>query len=199
MSPCGWMIPICLVLSGLLPALAQAPETPDAAFFAQDPKVLMRLCADEALRLKARDSHLVAEYGDTMLALGDRKKAEEAFSRALERKPNDPQTRRLIALAWLRHGFLPEALRTYEAMVTLDLSGRYENRKNLFTKAAVDLLVAGQVKVAADYMERGFLLDKSDAANFLEFGRAALQVGEKDLAALYFTRATKADPKDVDT
>jgi hypothetical protein len=41
-------------------------------------------------------------------------------------------------------------------------------------------------------------LDKGDAENFIEFGRACLLAGEKDLAAIYFTRAVKADAKDVD-
>jgi tetratricopeptide (TPR) repeat protein len=192
------MTPAVLGLAALLPASAQAPLAPDAAFFSQDPKSLMRLCADEAVLLSPKDTHLLAEYGDTMLALGDRKKAEEAFAKAVSKSPNDSQTHHLIGLAWLRKGFRQEALKAYEAMVSVDLSGRYERRKNIFTKAAVDLLSAGEVKVAADYMEQGFQLDKGDATNFLEFGRVALLTGNKDLASLYFARATKADPKDAD-
>ena len=194
----GWMIPAALGLSALLPAVAQVPKVPDAAFFSQDHKVLMRLCAEEAVRLNAKDTHLLAEYGETMLTLGERKKAEEAFEKAVAMKPNDAQTHHLIGLAWLRKGFKQEALKAYEAMVSVDLSGRYERQKNLFNRAAVDLIAAGEVKVAADYMERGYRLDKGDATNFLEFGRAALLSGEKDLAALYFVRAAKADPNDVD-
>lgn len=198
MSARGWMDPTCLGLLLLVPASAQVPKVPDAAFFSQDRKVLMRLCAEEALRLDPKDSHLLVEYGDTMLALGERPKAEEAFAKAVAAKPDDPQTHHLIGLAWLRKGFRPEALKAYEAMVSVELSGRYERLKNILNKAAVDLIAAGEVKVAADYQERSYQLDKSDANNFLEFGRAALLAGEKDLAALYFARAAKADPDDVD-
>ena len=198
MSARGWLIPVCLGLVFLGPASAQAPKVPDAAFFSQDPKVLMRLCAEEAVRLDPKDTHLLVEFGDTMLALGDRQKAEEAFAKAVATKPDDPQTHHLIGLAWLRKGFRPEALKAYQAMVSVNLSGSYQRLKNLLNKAAVDLVAAGEVKVAADYQERSYQLDKSDANNFLEFGRAALLIGEKDLAALYFARAAKADPNDVD-
>ncbi|NWJ40547.1 MAG: hypothetical protein HXX12_06210 [Geothrix sp.] len=198
MSTRGWSLPVCLGLLALCPASAQAPKVPDAAFFSQDRKVLMRLCAEEARRLDPKDTHLMVEYGDTMLALGERQKAEEAFEKAVAAKPTDPQTHHLIGLAWLRKGFRPEALKAYQAMVSVELSGRYERLKNILNKAAVDLIAAGEVKVAADYMERAYQLDKSDANNFLEFGRAALLAGERDLAALYFARAAKADPNDVD-
>ncbi len=198
MSARGWMVPACLGLLLLVPASAQVPKVPDAAFFSQDRKVLMRLCAEEALRLDPKDSHLLVEYGDTMLALGERPKAEETFAKAVAAKPDDPQTHHLIGLAWLRKGFRPEALKAYQAMVSVELSGSYQRLKNILNKAAVDLIAAGEVKVAADYQERSYQLDKSDANNFLEFGRAALLAGEKDLAALYFARAAKADPNDVD-
>jgi len=198
MSARGWMLPVGLGLLSFCPAWAQVPKVPDAAFFSQDRKVLMRLCAEEARRLDPKDTHLLVEYGDTMLALGERQKAEAAFAKAVATEPDNPQTHHLIGLAWLRKDFRPEALKAYQSMVSVDLSGRYERQKNILNKAAVDLIAAGEVKVAADYQERSFLLDKSDANNFLEFGRAALLAGERDLAALYFARAAKADPNDVD-
>lgn len=198
MSARGWMLPVGLAILNFGLAWAQVPKVPNAAFFSQDRKVLMRLCAEEARRLDPKDRHLLVEYGDTMLALGERQKAEEAFAKAVAAEPDDPQTHHLVGLAWLRRGLRPEALKAYQSMVSVDLSGRYERLKNILNKAAVDLIAAGEVKVATDYQERSFLLDKSDANNFLEFGRAALLAGERDLAALYFARAAKADPNDVD-
>ncbi len=185
-------------LGGLLPAIAQIPQVVDKAFFSQEPKILMKLCSDESIRLNTKDTHLLAEYGDTQLALGNRAGAEAAFAKAALKSPNDAQTHHLIGLAWLRKGFKKEALAAYAAMVNVDLTGSYENRKNIFTKAALDLIKAGEVKLATEYMEAGYRLDKGDAENFIEFGRAALLVGERELSATYFTRAVKADGKDVD-
>ncbi|MBK8789074.1 MAG: hypothetical protein IPO28_02550 [Holophagaceae bacterium] len=193
MSARGWMLPVGLAILNFCPAWAQVPKVPDATFFSQDRKVLMRLCAEEARRLDPRDG----TAGDTgTMLLSGAPEGGRGPSRGRCR-PTSP-THHLVGLAWLRRGLRPEALKAYQSMVSVDLSGRYERLKNILNKAAVDLIAAGEVKVAADYQERSFLLDKSDANNFLEFGRAALLAGERDLAALYFARAAKADPNDVD-
>lgn len=188
-----------LLLALTAPLLAQTPKAPDAAFFKQDPKTLMVLCAEEAKHLmSSSDAHLLVEYGDVCLGRGDRAKAEASFAAALKHDRNDPQTHRLIGLAWLRKGFKAEALAAYKAMTDVDLRGRYENRKNLFTKAAVDLMSAGFTSEAAGYMESGYLLDKRDEHNFLEFARAAWFANQRELAATYFARAAKAAPDDED-
>ncbi len=199
MSGISMRLRATLFALGSLPLLAQAPKVPDVAFFSQDPKVLMILCAEEAKALMStRDTHLLAEYGDTYLAKGDRAKAEEAFTKAAALSPNDPQTHHLIGLAWLRKGFKAEALASYKAMTEVSLAGRYENRKNIFTKAAVDLISAGYVAEAAAYMESGYQLDKRDEHNFLDFARAAWFANQRDLAATYFARAVKAAGGDED-
>ncbi len=182
-----------------LPLMAQAPKVPDVAVFSQDPPVLMLLCAEEARALMgSRDAHLWAEYGDTYLAKGDRAKAQEAFTKAIALNPTDPQSHRLVALAWLRKGFKTEALAEYATMTEVNLAGRYENRKNLFAKAAVDLIAAGCVAEATAYMESSYKLDKRDEHNFLEFARAAWLANQRELAITYFVRATQAAPEDQD-
>lgn len=181
------------------PLLAQAPQAPDAAYFSQDAKTLMALCSEEARALaRPRDGHLLAEYGDVWLTRGDRAKAGEAFAKARRIDPDDPQTHRLIGLAWLRHGCGAEALTAYKAMTNVNLAGRYERLKNLLSKAAVDLISAGFTKEATVYMEQSYQLDGRDEHNFLEFGRAAWFADQRDLAATYFARAAKAAPKDED-
>jgi Flp pilus assembly protein TadD len=148
-----------LACSTLMPLFSQTPQVLDKAFFSQDPKTLIRICAEESIRLNSRDTHLLVEYGDNQLALGNRPKAEEAFALAVAKTPKDAQTHHLIGLAWLRKGYKKEALLAYDAMVHVDLSGSYENRKNIYTKAAVDLIKAGETKIAAEYMEAGYKLD----------------------------------------
>jgi tetratricopeptide (TPR) repeat protein len=133
------------------------------------------------------------------LTRGDRPKAEEAFAKALASGFNDPQTRRLIAYAWIRHGHAAQALEAYDACVKVDLSGRYENRKNLYARAAEDLVAHGQAPRAVEYMEESFRLDSRDEHNFLGFARAALKAGRRDLAAQWLSRAVKVAGDDVDT
>ncbi len=186
-----------------IPLGAQAPKVPDAAFFTQDPKVVMALCSEETLALMDRsDIHLWIEYGNIWLSRGDRRKAEEAFDRALHVNPNvitnDYQAHHLIALAWLRHGFKAEALASYKTMTEMDLIARYMNRKNLFTMAAVELVSAGHVAEAATYMEAGYQLDKRDDQNFLQFARAAWFANQRDLAITYLSRAAYAAPRNAD-
>jgi tetratricopeptide (TPR) repeat protein len=180
-----------------LPAL-EVPKQPDAAFFSQDSKRLMLLCAEEAHRLDPLDPHLLAARGEVWLSTGDRAKAEMTFAEAVKRDPGDPRTRRLIAAARMRHGFREEALLAYQAMTALTLSGRFDNRKNVLCWAAADLMEAGFGQEAAGFMDKSYGLDKDDPDNCIQFGRAALLAGQSDLAALYFARAIKAEPTDVD-
>lgn len=195
MSPLFRLVSMALLS---LPVLAQVPAGPDAAFFSREPSSLAKLCSAEGSRLRAKGPCQHAIHGHVQLALGERPAAEAAFAQAIALNPDDADSRRLIARAWLRQGFRPEALKAYEAMISIDLAGQNQKQKNLLLRAALDLVEVGEVKVAAGYMERSYQQDKSDSSNFLEFGRAALLAGEGDLAALYFARAAKADPKDVD-
>jgi len=96
---------------------AQAPAVHDEAWFKGDPKAIMTACADRARGIKPMDSRLVAEYGHAYLASGDRTKAEEAFTAAPLFDLKDGETYRLIAYAWLRHGFKADARRLAEKYV----------------------------------------------------------------------------------
>ena len=186
-----------LALSAQEPPLS-VPQYPGTSFFLKDPKRLAVACAEEAQRLDASDAHLLAVRGDLWLGMGDRAKAETAFAEALAKDAIDPRTHRLIAQAWMRHGFKAEALAAYKTMAGLDLRGRFDNKKNVLCWAATDLMAAGFVPQAADYMAQSYALDKDDPNNCVDFARAALLAGERDLAARYFAYAVKAEPRDVD-
>jgi tetratricopeptide (TPR) repeat protein len=194
-------IQICLSLSIALPACAQSnsniPKAPDKTFFTQDSAQLSLTCAEEAKRLNPKDQQLEVEYGEIQLGRGNLAQAQEAFTQALKGAEDDPRVRHWIGQAWLRHGFSKEALASYDAMVKVSLEGRFETRKSLFTNAAVDL-VASQPETAANYMAQAYKLSWKDADNCLAFARAALLSEHRDLAALYFSRAAQADPKNAD-
>jgi len=184
----------------LLPVRAQAPgvpKAPDKTFFALDPAKLIPLCAEEARRLSFSDRELKVQYGEILLSQGNRAGAEDAFNQALKGQEMDPRVHHWIAKAWLRRGFPKEALAAYDAMVKVPLNGYYETRQSLLTNAAAEL-VATQPEIAADYMEQAYTLKPKDADNCLAFARAALMSGHGDLAALYFSRAAKADPNNSD-
>ena len=185
-----------LTLAGQAPLAV--PRSPMASFFLNDPKQLMVACADEAQRLDASDAHLMAARGDIWLGMGDRVKAEGAFAAALAKDAGDPRTHRIIAQAWMRHGFKAEALAAYKAMCALDMGGRFDNKKNVLCWAATDLIAAGFTPEALAYMDQSYALDKDDPNNCVDFARAALFAGQRDLAARYFARAVKAEPHDVD-
>ncbi|HJW08186.1 MAG TPA: tetratricopeptide repeat protein [Holophagaceae bacterium] len=192
-----WTTPLLLACS-VVQAQVPAPKAPDAAYFSQETRALARVCADEACRLAPHDTKIQAIYGEILLASGEKAKAKEQFELAVFRDPKDTRLQRFVAQAWLRHGFKAEAMENYEAMTAVDLRGRFDNAKNVLLRAATDLLGAGMVKEATAYMERSYALDHDDPNNFIEFARAALKAGQRDLAARYFARAVKAEPNDVD-
>ncbi len=163
----------------------------EEGFFKGDPKAIAVACADKARVIKPNDSRLLAEFGRAYLAAGDRKRAEEAFQRAVASDPKDGETHRLIALAWLRHGFKTEALRAVEDMQRLD-----PKAKNAFAKGAVDLLDAGLGTQAEALMEKAWQLDPKDWQNCVEFGRSAVRNKKPDLMAKWFQKTVAARPKE---
>lgn len=193
---------ILLTLLLAFPLLADKsaiPANPDEAFFRQDPRILMRLCTDEAKRLARRDLHVHAETGDVYLSLGDRSLAEAQFESLLHqsRRP-DGETFRIVGRAWLRHGFKAEALKAYKEMSGTPESNSWDKRKNYLKRAATDLLEGGLPKEAEEFMDASYAADKGDAQNCYEIGVAAMAAGETGLAIRCFQRAFNAEPRDVD-
>lgn len=186
-----------LALSASAQERPGVPKTPGKPFFSQDAAVLIPASADEARRLEPKDRQLKVEYGEVQLALGNRSAAEADFAEALKGAEDDPRVHHWIGQAWLRRRFVKEALASYDAMVKVTLQARFETRKSLFANAAVDL-VAAEPEAAARYMEEAYKLGRRDADNCLAFAKAALRSGQRDLAALYFSRAIQADPRDPD-
>lgn len=175
----------------VLPLAAQAPAGLDAAFFKGDARTIMVTCADKARVGHVRDGRMLAEFGRTYLAAGDRKRAEDAFQRAVQADPKDGGIRFLVGYAWLRNGHKPEALAAFEAMAKADpKAGAW------FQRAAVSLLGAGLEKEAVGYMEKVHTQDPKNAGACVEFGRAALRARLRSVAADWFSRALLAAPGD---
>ncbi len=167
------------------------PAVFDEAFFAGDRRVILEGCADKARSLKPKDAKYLAECGRAYLAALDKPKAEAAFKEAEARESKDGQVLRLIAQAWLRHGYKSEALEGYEKIVQRD-----PKNKEAVTQAAVDLAEVGLVNEAERYMGVLLVLEKGDWERFLLFGRALLVAGQRKKAAAWFARAVALKPNE---
>jgi len=91
----------------LLPFIVLASlgaQVPDASFFLGAPEKVAPFCLEKAFARKPKSVEILAGFGQLQLALGDRKKADEWFSRAERLEANDAETYRLIAQACLRAG-----------------------------------------------------------------------------------------------
>jgi tetratricopeptide (TPR) repeat protein len=174
-----------------LAAHAQAPLAFDESFFSGDRRAILEGCADKARALKPRDARYLAECGRAYLAAMDKSRAVEAFKAAEDRESRDGQVLRLIAQAWLKHGYKSEALEGYEKIVQRD-----PKNKDAITQAAVDLAEVGLVNEAARYMGVLVALDKDGWERFLLFGRALLVAGQRRKAAAWFARAVAQKPSE---
>lgn len=174
-----------------LAAQAPAPATFDEAFFNGDRRVILQGCADKARSLKPKDAKYLAECGRAYLAALDKPKAEAAFKEAEGRESKDGQVLRLIAQAWLKHGYKTEALEGYEKIVQRD-----PKNKDAITQAGVDLAEVGLVNEAERYMGVLATLEKGDWERFLQFGRALLVAGQRKKAAFWFARAAALKPNE---
>jgi len=174
-----------------LAAQAPAPAVFDEAFFNGDRRVILQGCADKARSLKPKDAKYLAECGRAYLAALDKPKAEAAFREAEGRESKDGQVLRLIAQAWLKHGYKTEALEGYEKIVQRD-----PKNKDAITQAGVDLAEVGLVNEAERYMGVLATLEKGDWERFLLFGRALLVAGQRKKAAFWFARAAALKPNE---
>ncbi len=173
---------------------AQAPKpTPifNEAFFNGDRRAILEGCADRARSIKPKDAKYLAECGRAYLAAMDKPKAEVAFKDAETREPKDGLVLRLIAQAWLKHGYKTEALEGYEKIVQRD-----PKNKEAVTQAAVDLAEVGLVNEAERYMGVLVAIDKDSWERFLMFGRALLVAGQRKKAAVWFARAATLKPNE---
>jgi len=182
-----------LIALATLSLAAQAPAPPafDEAFFNGDRRAILQGCADRARAIKPKDAKYLAECGRAYLAALDKPKAEAAFKEAETRESRDGQVLRLIAQAWLKHGYKSEALDGYEKIVQRD-----PKNKEAVTQAAVDLAEVGLVNEAERYMGVLLALEKNDWERFLLFGKALLVAGQKKKAATWFARAVAIKPNE---
>lgn len=184
---------LCALLSVGLAAQASQPAPPafDEAFFTGDRRAVLQGCADKARALKPKDAKYLAECGRAYLAALDKPKAEAAFKDAEAREAKDGEVMRLIAVAWLKHGYKTEALENYEKILQRD-----PKNKDAITQAGVDLAEVGLANEAERYMGALATLEKGDWQRFLQFGRALLVAGQRKKAALWFARAAALKPNE---
>lgn len=182
-----------------LAALGLAAQTPrpapfDEAFFAGDRRLVLQACAERLRTLKPKDAKHLAESGRACLAALDKAKAEAAFRDAETRESKDGEILRLIASAWLQHGYKTEALEGYGKILQRD-----PKNKEALAQAGVDLAEMGMMHEADRYMGAYTALEKDGWREFLRFGRACLVAGQRKAAALWFARAValKADEEEV--
>jgi len=180
---------VALSLSAQAPT--PAPAAFDEAFFNGDRRAILQGCADKARSMKPKDAKYLAECGRAYLAALDKPKAVAAFKEAELRETKDGQVLRLIALAWLKHGYKTEALEGYEKIVVRD-----PKNKDAITQAAVDLAEVGLVNESERYMGVLVALDKDAWERFLLFGKALLVAGQRKKAAVWFARATALKPNE---
>jgi tetratricopeptide (TPR) repeat protein len=180
-----------LSLSAQIPAAKGPAPIFNEAFFSGDRRAVLQGCADRALSLKPKDAKYLAECGRAYLAALDRPKAEVAFKEAEARETKDGEVLRLIASAWLKHGYKTEALEGYEKIVKRD-----PKNKNALTQAAVDLAEVGLVNEAERYMSVVELLENDAWERFLAFGRALLVAGQPKKAAVWYARAAALKPNE---
>jgi tetratricopeptide (TPR) repeat protein len=182
-----------LLLGAALTLAAQAqkptPTVFNEAFFSGDRRNVLQACADKALCLKPKDAKYLAECGRAYLAALDRPKAEAAFRQAEEREFKDGEVLRLIAQAWLKHGYKTEALENYEKIVKRD-----PKNKDALTESAVDLAGVGLVNEAERFMAVLEHLEPDAWERFLAFGRALLVAGQPKKAAVWYARAAALKP-----
>lgn len=185
--------PSFALLLSLAPLAAQAPATPkfDERFFMGDRKAILQACADQARAIKPKDAKWLAEYGRAYLAALDRAKAEAAFKEALQKEPKDGEVHRLIANAWLKHGYKEQALEAYGRLMALD-----GGNKEALLAAAMDLAEVGLATEADRFMAAYAAREKDDWKAFLQAGRVFLQSGNRDRAARWFARAVAIKPKE---
>jgi len=174
-----------------LAAQAPGPVTFNEAFFGGDRRAILEGCADRARALKPKDAKYLAECGRAYLAALDKPKADIAFRDAELREPKDGLVLRLIAQAWLKHGYKNEALEGYEKIVKRD-----PKNKDAITQSAVDLAEAGLLNEAERYMGVLAALENNSWERFLLFGRALLVAGQRKKAAVWFARAATLKPNE---
>lgn len=176
-------------------SLAVRAEDPlpafDEAFFNGDRRTVLRGLADRLSALKPGDARFLVDCGRAHLATLDKVKAQDYFKRAEAKEPKDGQVLRLIALAWLRHGYKNEALEYYALVL-----GRDSKNREALAQCGADLAEVGLVAEAERSMNALAALEKEDWRAFIGFGRAFLVGGQRQKASFWFARALAVKPKE---
>lgn len=181
-----WLVPLSLV------ACAEDPvPVLDETFFNGDRRMVLRGLADRLAALKPGEARFLVDCGRAHLAALDKAKAQDFFKRAEAKESKDGQVLRLIAQAWLRHGYKNEALETYALVL-----GRDPRNKEALAQSGSDLAEVGLVAEAEKAMNALAALDKDDWRAFIGFGRAFLVGGQRQKASFWFARALAVKPRE---
>lgn len=174
-----------------MPLLAADPPGLNEAFFNGDRRSVLVGLAERLNSLKPGDAKFMVDCGRAHLACLDKPKALGYFKRAEAKEPKDGQLLRIIAQAWLRHGYKNEALETYNLVLVRD-----PKNKEALVLSAVDLAEVGLVAEAEKYMNAHLALEKEDWRAFITFGRAFLVGGQRQKASFWFAKALAVKPKE---
>lgn len=187
------VLPLALIMLSI-PLRAGDPPLPtlDEAFFNGDRRTVLKTLAERLNTLKSGDARFMVDCGRAHLASLDKPRAQDYFKRAEAKEPKDGQLLRVIAQAWLRHGYKDEALGTYALILARD-----PKNKEALTQSAVDLAEVTQFAAEAEkYMTALLALEKEDWKAFVAFGRAFLVGGQRQKASAWFARALAVKPKE---
>src|SRR5512133_45530 len=181
----------------LLPFIVLAPlgaQIPDASFFLGPPEKVALFCLEKALARKPKSVEILASFGELQLALGDRKKADEWFSRAERLEANDAETYRLIAQACLRAD-----IRDQVPALAGKAKDRAPGDTGDLADFAIVLLDSGFPAEARALMDQALKAGPRRSGNFIEFGAALLRAGCPDEAGTWFDRALAVNSTKVGT
>jgi tetratricopeptide (TPR) repeat protein len=132
-----------------------------------------------------------SQAGQRLLAAGNGPAAAQAFARALEKAPDDPQLHSLYAQALSLSGQRDEALRHFEDAARLSPQVGYR----LGFAAALNL--AGRNQDAIEQYQQVLTQDPREQQALKELGSLLNRMNRFDDAIPYLTRAVEVNPADL--
>ena len=140
------------------------------------------------LPLLAQDATAAFFKGDPKLVMA------QCADRAQTMNLKDSRSLAEFGRAYLLAGLPNKAEAAFAAITTMQTAD--PKARNVFKQMAINLLEAGCLPEAIALMDRAWTLDPKDWHDHLDFARAALRLGQQDLACLYLERTVKARPKE---
>lgn len=168
---------------------SQAPDTVVETTAFQIPTVPPSLPTASAAPVSPAEAD--SQAGQRLLAQGNAAAAAQAFARAVEKAPGDPQLRSLYAQALFQSGQREEALRHFEEAARLSPQLSYR----LGFAAALNL--AGRNQEAIEQYERVLAQEPREQQALKELGSLYNRMNRFEEGVTYLTRAAEVNPGDL--